>query len=522
MNQEKLKVKTALISVSDKTGLVEFAEALVHLGINIISTGGTSRVLHEAGIAHQRVNQVTQFPEIMDGRVKTLHPKIHGGILGLRDQHSEAAEEHDIPWIDLVVVNLYPFVEVTQQGCSFDEAIENIDIGGPAMIRAAAKNMGWVAVAVDPQDYEQVIHGLKAGGIDFKMRKALATKAFHHTSSYDTYIYDYLNKNVEVLKKEELSNVLDQDEVHLNLLRLEALRYGENPQQAAALYQNPYGYGYGLAQAQVLQGKTLSYNNLVDAEAALQCVLEFNEPACVIVKHANPCGVAVAPHIDAAYQKAFAADSKSAFGGIIALNQICTPVIAEHVASIFMEVIIAPQFDDAALEILAKKPNLRVIQIEAWDKINNPWQMKTISGGVLIQSTDVSHLKLEDLKIVTQVRPDEKTLQELLFAWRVVKHLKSNAIAITKEGVSLGLGMGQVSRIDALELALKKNHGDLQGAVLASDAFFPFRDSIDYLAKTPLKAIIQPGGSIKDQEVIDACNAHGIAMVFTGIRVFAH
>ena len=520
MNQEQLKVKRALISVSDKTNLAEFAEQLHNLGIEIISTGGTSRTLHEAGIPHQRVAQVTGFPEIMGGRVKTLHPKIHGGILGVRDEHQAEADEHEIPWIDLVVVNLYPFIEVTQRGASFDEAIENIDIGGPTMIRAAAKNMGWTGVVIDPKDYETIIDKLKQGGLDFEYRKTLATKAFHHTSSYDTYIYEYLDQQVDELDT-PAKDILEQDEVDLKLTRLEQLRYGENPQQKAALFQNPVSYG--LAQAQVLQGKALSYNNLVDGEAALQCVREFNNAACVIVKHANPCGVAVAEHIDIAYKKAFAADSKSAFGGIIALNHICTSTIAEHVASIFMEVIIAPGYDETALEILGKKPNLRVIQIEDWDKINNPWQMKTISGGILVQELDHSKLTLEHLKIVTEHKPDDKTLHELLNAWRMVKHLKSNAIAITKDGVSMGLGMGQVSRIDAIELAVKKAGNHMKGAVLASDAFLPFKDSIEYLAEnTPITAIIQPGGSVRDQEVIDACNEHNIGMVFTGVRVFAH
>lgn len=521
MNQQPLAIKRALISVSDKTNLLEFAEQLHILGVEIISTGGTSRALHDAGIPHQRVAQITEFPEIMDGRVKTLHPKIHGGILGLRNEHQAEAEKHQIPWIDLVVVNLYPFVEVTQQGCDFATAIENIDIGGPAMIRAAAKNMGWVSVMVDPSDYTRIIDELKQGGVSFATRKALATKAFQHTSSYDTYIYEYLNKQADAqIIKSEKQDILEQENVTLKLLRLEKLRYGENPQQNAALFQSPFGYG--LAQAQVLQGKALSYNNLVDAEAAIQCVREFNEPACVVVKHANPCGVAIAADINDAYKKAFAADSKSAFGGIIALNQLCTSDIAEHVASIFMEVIIAPAYDEQALELLAKKPNLRVIQIEDWEKIHNPWQIKTISGGVLIQDLDQSKLNLAQLKVVTQHQPDAKTLQELLFAWRVVKHLKSNAIAITKNGVSVGLGMGQVSRVDALELAIKKCATDLQGAVLASDAFFPFKDNIEILAKTPIKAIIQPGGSVRDQEVIDACNAQGIAMAFTNTRVFAH
>lgn len=520
MNQGNLKIKRALISVSDKTQLLELAEQLHKLGVEIISTGGTSRTLHDAGIPYQRVAQITEFPEIMAGRVKTLHPKIHGGILGLRDQHQAEAETHNIPWIDLVVVNLYPFVKVTQGGADFNEAIENIDIGGPAMIRAAAKNMGWVTVVVDPMDYTKLTQELSGGGISFATRKAFATKAFHHTSSYDTYIHEYLNQNMNHLEPLPLENILDQEAISFKLRRLEKLRYGENPQQNAALFHN--SVGYGLAQAQILQGKTLSYNNLVDAEAAVQCVREFDRPACVIVKHANPCGVATGVTITEAYKKAFAADSKSAFGGIIALNQTCTAEIAEHVASIFMEVIIAPLFDEAALELLSKKPNLRVLQIEAWDKIYNPWQIKTISGGILIQEIDRSQVSLAQLKVVTHHVPDQATMEELLFAWRVVKHLKSNAIAITRAGESLCLGMGQVSRIDALELALKKFNGDLRGAVLASDAFFPFKDSIEFLAKTPIKSIIQPGGSVRDQEIIDACNSHGIAMAFTGVRVFAH
>lgn len=506
-----ISIRTALISVSDKTGLVEFAQGLHKAGVKILSTGGTAKTLKDAGLPITVVADITGFPEIMEGRVKTLHPKIHGGILGKRDAHSEDAKTHGIDWIDMVVVNLYPFQATVASGADFDEVIENIDIGGPAMIRAAAKNHEWVTVVQDPQDYAVVLAEMQNGGVTLATRKRLAGKAFGHTAAYDAAITQYLQKETPII---------DQEEVVLPLKRLERLRYGENPHQGAALYQTPFGYG--LTQAQVLQGKALSYNNLMDAEAALQCVREFPEPACVVVKHANPCGVAMAKEINEAYAKAFSADSQSAFGGIIALNRPCTKEIAEEVASVFMEVILAPGFTPEALAILAKKPNLRVIAISDWEKISNKWAFRAISGGLLIQESDQHQLSDDDLKCVTQVQPSAAQIKELLFAWQVAKYLKSNAIAITKDRVSVGLSGGQVSRISALNFALQRAEDNLTDSVLASDAFFPFRDSIDVLKGTGIKAIIQPGGSIRDKEVIEACNEHGIAMVFTEVRGFNH
>lgn len=514
MNEEKTTVKRALLSVSDKTGLLPFAQSLVDAGVALISTGGTAQLLKEAGIAHMRVSDVTGFPEIMEGRVKTLHPLVHGGILGLRDQHQPIATAHGIEWIDLVVCNLYPFAKVIGEHADFDTAIENIDIGGPAMLRAAAKNIGWVGAVVDPSDYEAVSQAIQAQDFNFALRKKLSAKVYQHTAAYDACIANYLALPQQALP------LTAAETLHLSLPREALLRYGENPHQQAALFKTPFGAG--LAEAVMLQGKALSYNNLTDAEAALQCVHPLAESACVIVKHANPCGIAMAANITEAYRRAFAADSVSAFGGIIALNRPCTAEIAEEVSKIFMEVIIAPDFDLEAMKVFGKKPNLRVLQIPHWDKINNPWQFKSISGGLLIQNTDQSTLTISQLQCVTQKQPDAALLKELCFAWHVVKYLKSNAIALTQGGTSVGLGAGQVSRIDALNLALQKANTDLNGAVLASDAFFPFRDSIDALAKTPIKAIIQPGGSIRDAEIIAACDEHDMVMVFTGIRVFNH
>lgn len=516
MNEEKITIKRALLSVSDKTGLIPFAQSLVKAGVAIISTGGTAELLKQAGIAHTKVSDVTAFPEIMEGRVKTLHPLIHGGILGLRDAHQEIAAQHGIEWIDLVVCNLYPFAKVIREQAAFDIAVENIDIGGPAMLRAAAKNIGWVGAVVDPADYDAVIDAIQTHDFNFALRKKLSAKVYQHTAQYDAHIAAYLSEQPQ----QSVLPLIEQETVHFTLPRKEVLRYGENPHQQAALFKTDFGYG--LADGDILQGKTLSYNNLVDAEAALQCVHGLDQPACVIVKHANPCGIAVAENITLAYERAFAADPVSAFGGIIALNRSCTAEIAQKVSEIFMEVLIAPDYTPEALTLLAKKPNLRVLRIPEWNQINTPWQFKSISGGLLIQNTDTAILQKSELHCVTKKTPDVALLDELCFAWHVVKYLKSNAIAVTKAGVSVGLGAGQVSRIDALNLALQKANTDLDGAVLASDAFFPFRDSIDVLAKTPIKAIIQPGGSIRDKEIIAACDEHGIAMVFTGMRVFNH
>ena len=507
----KRTIRTALISVSDKNNLVDFAKGLHQQGIKILSTGGTAKSLSEAGIPITLVADITGFPEIMEGRVKTLHPKIHGGILGKRDAHQADADQHGIGWIDLVVVNLYPFEATVASGADFAEVIENIDIGGPAMIRAAAKNHDWVTVVQDPQDYAAVLTEIESGGVSENTRRHLAKKAFAHTARYDAAIANYLRGD---------GSLIEEAEFTLPLKRLEQLRYGENPHQAAALFETPFGQG--LAQAKVLQGKALSYNNLMDAEAAFQCVKAFPHPATVVVKHANPCGVATHSDLTQAYHHAFAADSQSAFGGIIALNRPCTAEIAQHVSSVFMEVILAPSFHPEALTLLAKKPNLRVIEITNWDQANTPYAFRAISGGILIQESDQHQLQAKDLQCVTQKKPSPSEIEELLFSWQLAKYLKSNAIAISKNGVSVGLSGGQVSRISALNFALQRAEGQLDGAVLASDAFFPFRDSIDALKGTGIRAIIQPGGSIRDPEVIAACDEQGIAMVFTQTRCFNH
>jgi phosphoribosylaminoimidazolecarboxamide formyltransferase/IMP cyclohydrolase len=514
MNQEKITLKRALISVSDKKGIVEFAQALAALNIEIISTGGTFKTLAAANIPVRDVASLTGFPEMMDGRVKTLHPNVHGGILGLRAEHAEVARQQGIEWIDLVVVNLYPFADtIKKPNVAFDEAIENIDIGGPTMIRSAAKNMAWVGVVIDPLDYNEVLAELtREQGLCFATRKKLATKAFLHTAEYDRIIHHYL-------ATQDISRFLGAMDLHLE--RWAELRYGENPHQKATAYQLA-NQSTGILAAKQYQGKQLSFNNIMDSDAALACVEEFSEPACVIVKHANPCGVAMAKDISTAFNKAFTADSLSAFGGVVALNKECDKLTAEALAAIFFEVIIAPSFTLEALAVFAAKPNLRVLEFVPTD----PWvathELRFIRGGVLFQDRDTSSFQLEDINVVTQVQPTQKDLQDLTFAYQVVKHVKSNAIVIAKQNVTLGIGAGQVSRVDAVELALKKAGPNLRGAVLASDAFFPFRDSIDRLAGTGVRAIIQPGGSVRDTEVIAACDEQGIAMIFTGVRSFKH
>ncbi|MDF2940856.1 MAG: phosphoribosylaminoimidazolecarboxamide formyltransferase/IMP cyclohydrolase [Gammaproteobacteria bacterium] len=503
-------IKTALISVSDKTGLIEFAKSLEALDIKILSTGGTAEALKKAGISFTLVSDITGFPEMMEGRVKTLHPKIHGGILGKRDQHESEANQHGIEWIDLVVVNLYPFAQTVKSEAPYHDIIENIDIGGPAMIRAAAKNMDWVSVIVDPKDYQSVLDELKQSvEVSLNTRKKLAAKAFAHTACYDTAIAEYLNQ--------------EKFPQHLSMgfELAEILRYGENPHQEAALYKHPIKVSNLLGATQ-LQGKALSYNNLVDAQAALECVQEFSEPACVIVKHANPCGAATASNSDEAFTKAWQADSQSAFGGIVALNRPCTEKIAQFLSTVFIELIIAPGFDSTASDILRTKPNCRLLDYQNSPNLKQALSYKFIDGGLLVQDKDHQFIDASDLKLVTSIKPNAKQIQDLLFAWKVVKHLKSNAILIVKDQATLGVGCGQVSRIDAVELAIKKAKGDLSSCVLASDGFFPFRDNIDAIAKTGIKVIIQPGGSIKDEEVIAACNEHGIAMVMTNSRCFNH
>lgn len=510
MNQNKIQIKRALISVSNKTGIVEFARVLFQNNIEIISTGGTSKILREANIPVCDVSDITGFPEMMDGRVKTLHPKIHGGILGQRDQHAEAAKLHDIGWIDLVVVNLYPFSEtIAKENVTFEEAIENIDVGGPTMIRAAAKNMDWVGVIVDPKDYSNILAEIVAEkSLCLQTRKQLATKAFAHTANYDRVIYDYLSEN-------------NSDKLILYLEKFAELRYGENPHQKATAYQF-VNEKTGILSAKQYQGKQLSYNNITDADAAVACVREFAQPACVIVKHANPCGVAIADTIQHAFQSAFQADSLSAFGGIVALNQICDKATAEEIAKIFIEVVIAPAYTQDALAIFASKANLRVLELDFVNVKNSSQEYRFISGGVLAQDKDLNVIQREDLQVVTQLQPTEEDIKTMLFAWPVLKQMKSNAILIAKNNTTVGLGAGQVSRVDAVDIALKKAGENTQGAILASDAFFPFRDSIDHMAGTGIRAIIQPGGSMRDEEVIAACNEQGITMVFTGKRCFKH
>lgn len=513
-NENLVKVKRALISVSDKSGVIEFAKGLVDSGIEIISTGGTSEQLRKAGIKHKQVDELTGLPAMLDGRVKTLHPKLHGGILGRRDIHAEEAKQHQIDWIDLVVVNFYPFAEaIKQKELTWAEAVEYIDIGGPTMVRAAAKNFAWVGVIVDPADYTQALTELQQQqGLSFTTRKNLAEKVFTLTSSYDRMISDYFLAQRQ--EKEACPQRLE-----LQLEKITELRYGENPHQKACAYQWMHEKR-GVLAAKQHQGKPLSYNNILDAEAALTCVSEFNEPTCVIVKHANPCGVASASSINEAYQRAYAADSLSAFGGIIALNRPCTKEIAEAVSAIFMEVILAPSFTEEALVILATKQNLRVLEMPA-DTLPN-WEMKFITGGVLLQEKDKHAVHKENLKIVTETKPTTEELDSMLFAWRVLKHIKSNGILLAKDHMTIGIGAGQVSRVDAVDLAIRKAGERANDTILASDAFFPFRDSIDRLANTGIRAIIQPGGSVRDEEVIAACNEHGIAMVFTGTRCFRH
>lgn len=508
-----IPVKRALLSVSDKTGLVEFARGLTNLGVELISTGGTSVTLQEAGIPHLQVEEVTGLPEMLDGRVKTLHPLIHGGILGKRDKHADQAIQHGLAWIDLVVVNFYPFESAlrNEPDMSWEKAVEYVDIGGPTMVRAAAKNFAWVGVVIDPNDYTRVLAELNVHqGLKVETRQQLAAKVFQLTSRYDAAIERFFRAK------------LDQSPLHpfsMTLGEPVELRYGENPHQKA----RAYSFGdrqMGVLTAEQVQGKPLSFNNLLDADAAYQCVGEFEAPACVIVKHANPCGAAVADTIEAAYEKAFAADSLSAFGGIVALNRPCSKAIADAISKIFMEVVIAPEFTEEAKAIFATKPNLRLLTMPLMNDAT--FEVRYITGAMLMQERDTQVLTAADLQCVTERKPTQTEIDSLLFAWRLVKHIKSNAILIAKDNQTVGVGAGQVSRVDAVELALKKSGDRLQETVLASDAFFPFRDSIDKLAGKGVRAIIQPGGSVRDEEVIAACNEQGIAMVFTGKRCFRH
>jgi phosphoribosylaminoimidazolecarboxamide formyltransferase/IMP cyclohydrolase len=512
-------LKRALISVSDKTGIVEFAKELVNLGYQIVSSSGTAKHLKENGIEVLEVSQVTGFPEILDGRVKTLHPKIHGGILAIRDnpQHLKQLNENDITPIDIVAINLYPFEETVKKGADLDEIIENIDIGGPAMVRAAAKNYKFVTIITDPNDYETVIKELKENGdVSIDTRKLLSLKAFRHTALYDSIIATVLNEKFGI-------NEDFPKELTIPMRKKTNLRYGENPHQKASLYVNPIEEGLSVADSEILQGKEMSYNNYLDVEASLLLVKEFENPACVIVKHNNPCGVAERDNLYEAYQLALQTDPKSAFGGIVAFNRQLDGKTAKALTELFLEVVVAPSFSEEALDILKTKKNLRVVKIKNFDKEIVGKDLKRLTGGYLVQDRDKG--LYETLEVVTERKPTEKELEDLIFALKVVKHVKSNAVVIAKDRRSVGIGVGQTSRVDSLETAVKKAQEfslPLEGSVLASEAFFPFRDSIDFAAKYGIKAVIQPGGSIRDGEVIQACNEHGIAMIFTKMRHFKH
>lgn len=509
-------MKRALISVSDKTGLQEFAKALIALDYEILSTGGTARALRKAGIPVLEVSDVTKFPEILDGRVKTLHPIIHAGILARNtEEHLNTLKEMDITPIDLVAINLYPFEEtIAKDDVDLQTAIENIDIGGPTMVRAAAKNHERVTIVVDPSQYDDVIAALKSDeGITLEMRQRYAMRAFEMTARYDAAISQYLVS--------QFADSVFEPSYSFGGQLKQTLRYGENPHQKAAFYVNSKKAGT-LAGAEQLGGKELSYNNIVDTDAAWQMVNEFTDrPACAIIKHTNPCGFAVGQSVLEAFTKAHEADPMSSYGGIIAFNRVLDKATAEEIIKTFFEAVIAPGYEDGVIDVLHKKEKLRILDTHACGQVTTPW-IETISGGFLVQERDIHHLDPASLKVVTETQPDPALLDDLVFAWNVVKHVKSNAIVVAKDGVSIGVGAGQMNRVGSCDIALKHAGDKAKGAVLASDAFFPFADNIEVAAKAGITAIIQPGGSIRDQEVIDACNKFGIAMVFTGVRHFKH
>ncbi|SDJ95819.1 bifunctional phosphoribosylaminoimidazolecarboxamide formyltransferase/IMP cyclohydrolase [Natronincola ferrireducens] len=508
-------IKRALISVSDKTGIVDFARDLAELGIEILSTGGTAKLLRDAGIKAIDVADVTGFPECLDGRVKTLHPVIHGGILAIRDreEHQKTLEELKITTIDLVVINLYPFKEtILKEGVTLEEAIENIDIGGPTMLRSAAKNHKFVTVVTDPEDYKKVVEEIKVqADTTLKTRYDLALKVFQHTSHYDALIASYLGKDKDILR----------ETLTLTYEKVQDLRYGENPHQQAAFYREVGPQRGTLVEGIQLQGKELSFNNINDANGALELLKEFDEPTVVAIKHTNPCGVASGINIDEAYSKAFEADPLSIFGGIVASNDVIGEKTAERMKDVFLEVIIAPDFTKEALEIFSEKQNLRLIKLpHIKARGEKALDIKKVGGGILVQDTNKA--LIEELKVVTEAKPTKSQLEDLIFAFKIVKHVKSNAIVLVKDKQTLAVGPGQTSRIWALKNAIKNSQHILRGSVLASDAFFPFSDCVEEAAKEGITTIIQPGGSLKDKESIQACNEKGISMVFTGMRHFKH
>ena len=530
-----MTIKQALISVSDKTGVLEFAQGLAAQGVKLLSTGGTAKMLRDSGLTVTEIGDYTGFPEMLDGRVKTLHPKVHGGILARRDlpEHLATIEQHGIPMIDLVCVNLYPFAAtIAKAGVTLEDAIENIDIGGPAMVRSSAKNYAGVAIVTDPEDYAPLLAEMQANGgaLQLATRFGLAKKAFTHTARYDSMIANWLTGLEEgaEAKPAEAAPVPAIFPARLQLAfdRTEILRYGENSHQSAAFYREPNPVAGSIAAYSQLQGKELSYNNIADSDAAWECVKSFDAPACVIVKHANPCGVAVDGKLLGAYEKAFQTDSTSAFGGIIAFNgEIGIDIVnAMNERKHFVEVLIAPSFTAEAKAALASKTNLRVLVVPI-SRVLNTLEFKRVGGGLLVQTPDDFTAQASGLKIVTKVQPTARQIEDLLFAERVAKFVKSNAIVFCGNGMTLGVGAGQMSRVDSTKIAsIKAQHAglDLNGSVVASDAFFPFRDGVDVLAAAGAKAVIQPGGSMRDEEVIAAADEHGLAMVFTGARHFRH
>ena len=506
-----------LISVYDKTGIVPFARALVEAGAELLSTGGTFRTLSvEAGLPVRQVSDYTGFPEILDGRVKTLHPRIHGGLLARRDnpQHMAELQRHGIETTDMVVVNLYPFVEVTgKPGVTLEEALENIDIGGPTLLRAAAKNFPFVTVVVDPDDYGWILERVRDGNVDEEERRRLAYKAFHHVSTYDDAVAQYLSSE----ETQELP-----DSLSLSYRKLASLRYGENPRQKAALYLPSIGSGGGVANARQLHGRELSFNNYMDAEAAWCAVNDFAEPTVVVVKHANPCGLACDGDIAQAYLKAYSGDPVSAFGGIVGFNRPVTAQAAREMSAIFYEVVVAPEYEPDALEILQQKRNLRILAVTPNQEADAAYDLRPLSGGLLVQTPDALEEDPSTWRVVSQRQPSDAEMKDLALAWKAVKHVKSNAIVLAKEGMLVGMGAGQPNRVTSVHLALRAASDRAGGSVLASDAFFPFADGVELAAQGGATAIVQPGGSIRDQEVIEAADKAGIAMLFTGVRHFRH
>ena len=515
-------IRRALISVSDKSGIVDFARSLQQQGVELLSTGGTAKMIAEAGLPVTEIADFTGFPEMMAGRVKTLHPKVHGGILGRRGVDDDVMAEHGIQPIDLVVINLYPFQQtVARPDCSLEDAIENIDIGGPAMVRAAAKNHDSVTIVVDPLDYEVVLEEMAAnnGSLTSATRFSLAVRAFEHTSSYDGAIANYFGRLVQSEADKQFPRTITLQYHHA-----QGMRYGENPHQNAAFYVETNLKEPCIATAVQLSGKELSYNNIGDTDAALECIKQFDEPSCVIVKHANPCGVSTTDNILTAYDRAFATDPESAFGGIIAFNRPLDSATAQAIIDRqFVEVIIAPSVDDDAATIVASKPNVRLLACGQWQNAPYRLDLKRVNGGLLVQDADLQ--LYNELEVVTENKPSEEQMHDLLFAWKVAKFVKSNAIVYARDRMTIGVGAGQMSRVNSARIAgIKAKHANLEvaGSVMASDAFFPFRDGIDAAHEAGIAAVIQPGGSMRDEEVIAAANEHGMAMVFTRMRHFRH